>query len=197
MFTKAAIVVALAGTVNAALSINTPASLIECQPAALSWSGGSSTPYYLAVLPGGQVSATALENIDTVDTESYTWTVNLASGTNITIRVTDGSGNIAYSSPVVIQEGSSSSCLTSSSSSSATAAAGSSSGDSSASTTASGSSASSGSSGSSASTTASGSSASASSSSSSSDSGALLTKGNAGVAASLVGIVAAAFAAVA
>lgn len=38
-----------------------------------------------------------------------------------TIRVTDGSGNIAYSSPVVIQEGSSSSCLTSSSSSSATA----------------------------------------------------------------------------
>ncbi|OXH40429.1 hypothetical protein J008_01164 [Cryptococcus neoformans] len=190
MFTKAAIVVALAGTVNAALSINTPASLIECQPASLSWTGGSSSPYYLAVLPGGQVSASAIENIDTVDSTSYTWTVNIASGTNITIRVTDGGGNIAYSSPVVIQQGSSTSCLTSSSSSSATAAGGSSSGDSSASTTASGSSASSGSSSSS------GSSPSASSSSSSTDSGALLTKGNAGVAASIFGIVAAAFAAI-
>lgn len=34
-----------------ALTINTPASVVECQPLQLSWSNGSA-PYYLAVIPG-------------------------------------------------------------------------------------------------------------------------------------------------
>jgi hypothetical protein len=34
-----------------ALTINTPASIVECQPVQLSWSNGTA-PYYLAVLPG-------------------------------------------------------------------------------------------------------------------------------------------------
>ncbi|KIR53141.1 hypothetical protein I315_04177 [Cryptococcus gattii Ru294] len=190
MFTKVAIVAALAGTVNAALSINTPASIIECQPAALSWTGGSSSPYYLAALPGGEVAASALENIGTVDSTSYTWTVNIASGTNITIKVTDGQGNVAYSSPLVIQQGSSTSCLTSSSSSSPTAAGGSSSGDAAVATSSSGSSASAASSHSSATSA-------AATSTSSSSSGALLTRGTAGFAAAVIGIVAAAFSAIA
>jgi hypothetical protein len=77
MFAKSTILaLALAtGSAWAQLMIQTPASLIECQPALLSWSGGSGEsilavgvkalkdvlgPYYLAAIPGGQPSAAAV-----------------------------------------------------------------------------------------------------------------------------------------
>ncbi|WVQ78306.1 hypothetical protein IAT38_000391 [Cryptococcus sp. DSM 104549] len=186
---KLAVGAALVSVASAALSINTPASLVECQPVSLSWSGGSGSPYYLAINKGGDSTSAALENLDSADSSPVTWTVNLASGTNVTIKVTDASGNIAYSSPVVIQAGSSSSCLTSSSSSSSTAASDSSStGSSDSSTTASGSSSGT------AATSASTSSAAATSSAASA---ALLTRENAGVMAAVLGFVASAFAVVA
>ncbi|WVQ69994.1 hypothetical protein V866_008248 [Kwoniella sp. B9012] len=190
--TKIAALSTLVAAANA-LTINTPASLIECQPTSITFSGGSSSPYYLSILPGGQASASALENLPDADSSPVTWTVDIASGTNVTIKITDGSGNIAYSSPVVIQAGSSSSCLGTNSESSSSATSGSASASSGASTT-SGSAAASGtaSSTSKASGSASGSSSAsaASSSSSSASSAAYLTKENAGAAAIVMGFVA-------
>ncbi|WVQ65037.1 uncharacterized protein L199_003207 [Kwoniella botswanensis] len=95
------------------LTINTPASLVQCQPASITFADGTA-PYILAVIPGGEVSSAAIETIEDSATSSpVTWTVNLASGTYITLKLTDSTGTIAYSSPLTIQAGSSSSCLNS------------------------------------------------------------------------------------
>ncbi|CAD6575625.1 MAG: hypothetical protein TREMPRED_001462 [Tremellales sp. Tagirdzhanova-0007] len=112
---KFALTTVLIATANA-LMISSPvniihASLITCQPAALTWTGGSGGPYYIAILPGGEASAAALENLPAADASPATWNVDVAAGTNITLRVTDSSGAIAYSSSVVTQAGSSTSCL--------------------------------------------------------------------------------------
>ncbi|ORY34067.1 hypothetical protein BCR39DRAFT_463001 [Naematelia encephala] len=95
--------VGLVGTAVHGLTVSSPASLTQCQPAALSWSDGTA-PYYVDILPGGQPSATALENLGEQSGTSYTWTVNIAAGTSITVRVTDSTGVINYSSAVTIRE---------------------------------------------------------------------------------------------
>nr|XP_019013569.1 uncharacterized protein I206_01639 [Kwoniella pini CBS 10737]OCF52350.1 hypothetical protein I206_01639 [Kwoniella pini CBS 10737] len=190
--TKLAALSAFVAAVNA-LTINTPASLIECQPASITFSGGSAAPYYLAILPGGEASAAALENLPNAETSPVTWTVDIASGTNITIRITDGSGNIAYSSPVVIQAGSSTSCLGTNSGSSASASASGSTASASASASAAASSAAASGSAKASSAGASGSAtgaASSASASASAKSAAYLTRGNAGAAAIVMGFVA-------
>ncbi|KAK4689739.1 hypothetical protein P7C73_g366, partial [Tremellales sp. Uapishka_1] len=138
-FSKLALASAVVSVVNG-LSISTPASLIVCQPVSLTFTDGTS-PYYLAVLPGGEASATAvrslltsalfgfltsahlaysiqLEQFPSITSSPYTWNVDLPADTNVTIRITDGTGTIAYTSTVVIQAGSSTSCLNSTSSSS-------------------------------------------------------------------------------
>ncbi len=76
-----------------AATINTPASITQCQPAALSWQGATGT-VRLSILPGGEVSAAPIENLpdQTGASGSYVWTVNVAAGTNITITINDGSG---------------------------------------------------------------------------------------------------------
>ncbi|CAD6579988.1 MAG: hypothetical protein TREMPRED_002625 [Tremellales sp. Tagirdzhanova-0007] len=124
MFSKILISLALVSTALGQLTISTPASLVECQPAAITFSGGTG-PYILAAIPGGQVSAVALETITSALTASpYTWLVNLASGTNVTLRLTDSTGAIQYSSPEVIQPGSTTSCLNTTASTSGVATAG-------------------------------------------------------------------------
>ncbi|KAK8861689.1 hypothetical protein IAR55_002512 [Kwoniella newhampshirensis] len=103
-------VAVLAGSALAQ-QINTPASLVECQPASLTFSGGT-PPYIIAALPGGQVSAPAIETLsDSLSSSPYTWNVNLPAGTNITLRITDSTGAIGYSSPLAVQAGSSQACL--------------------------------------------------------------------------------------
>ncbi|KAL7420799.1 hypothetical protein Q5752_004752 [Cryptotrichosporon argae] len=126
---KLALALAAAGLVSAQnFTVNTPASLIECQPAALSWVGGTS-PYIVAVIPGGEVSAAAYETInDDVADTSTTWTVNLAADTSVTIKVTDATGAIAYSSADTIQAGADTSCVNATTSASASASASASSG---------------------------------------------------------------------
>ncbi|ADV21961.1 hypothetical protein CND03920 [Cryptococcus gattii WM276] len=108
------------------LTVNSPASVVVCQPVALSWSGGTA-PYIVAVIPGGQSSAAALETIsDNESGNQVTWKVDIDAGTSITFKITDASGSIQYSSPVTIQDGDSS-CVNSSASNSTSAASGSSS----------------------------------------------------------------------
>jgi len=93
------------------LTVQTPVSLVTCQPALISFSGGTA-PYYLSVLPGGQTGATALESFPTQSGASYTWPkVDIQAGTSITIQIRDSSGLINYSSPVTIQAGPDTTCV--------------------------------------------------------------------------------------
>lgn len=74
-----------------------------------------------SVIPGGDVSAAALEYLESSTTSSsYTWTVNLVGGTYVTIKVTDSTGSNVYSAPLTIQSGSSTSCMTTTGGSSST-----------------------------------------------------------------------------
>ncbi|KAF8918104.1 hypothetical protein CPB85DRAFT_112750 [Mucidula mucida] len=98
-----------------ALTINTPSGVTECQPQLLQWSGGTS-PYYISVIPGGDVSASALKSFDATNATELTWTVDITSGTSITVRAKDSTGAIAYSGEVSVQEGSDTSCVSSSTS---------------------------------------------------------------------------------
>ncbi|GAA5880740.1 hypothetical protein JCM1840_007421 [Sporobolomyces johnsonii] len=103
---------------QATLQINTPTALYTCEPYLVSWSGGTA-PYYVRVVPGGELAGTPLGYLDsqpTTDT-SYTWTVNIAADTSITLTITDSTGNTQATAPVTIQAGSSTSCIGSSSSS--------------------------------------------------------------------------------
>lgn len=123
MFASAFVALALAATALAQdLKIESPASLIQCQPALLSWSGGEA-PYFLAAIPGGQPSAAAIKDFGSQTGNSLTWNVDLPVGTSVTLRITDSKGNANYNSEVTIQAGSSTACLNASGSSAASGAA--------------------------------------------------------------------------
>ncbi|WVR06408.1 hypothetical protein IAU60_003439 [Kwoniella sp. DSM 27419] len=115
-FTSTAAALALVGAVVAQqtsgdITVNTPASLVQCQPAQLSWSGGKA-PYIVAIIPGGQASAAAIATVDDqAQGTSETWTVNIPAGQSVSIKLTDADGKIQYSSPLDVQSGSSSACL--------------------------------------------------------------------------------------
>ncbi|KAE8537862.1 hypothetical protein D1P53_005923 [Cryptococcus gattii VGV] len=113
MFARALILLAAVAGALADLTVSTPASLIQCQPVLLSWSGGTA-PYYLAIIPGGEASAAALKDFGEQSGTSLTWTVDTSSGTSVSVKVTDSTGTINYSSPVTIQAGSSDSCVSTS-----------------------------------------------------------------------------------
>lgn len=122
MLAQAATLLALAGAALAqTLSINTPPSIQQCQPAQFTITGGTA-PYILAAIPQSQPTAAALATIvDNLNSQTYTWTVNLPAGTAINVRVTDATGAINYSSGLTVQQGSSG-CLSGSASGSATSA---------------------------------------------------------------------------
>ncbi|KAJ3776068.1 hypothetical protein FB446DRAFT_842698 [Lentinula raphanica] len=102
------------------LTVNTPSSLIVCQPSSLSWSDGT-PPYYLSILPGGEISASALKTFDSTNATQYTWTVDIAAGTAITVQLKDSTGTIAYSDQVTISSGTDTSCVSTSVAASASA----------------------------------------------------------------------------
>ncbi|KAF8807030.1 hypothetical protein BYT27DRAFT_7190743 [Phlegmacium glaucopus] len=104
--------IALASIVPAivSLTINTPSSVVQCQPQLISWADGT-PPYYLSVIPGGQPGAAPLKTFETQSGNQLTWKVDLRGGTAITMSVKDATGTVAYSDIVTIQQGSDSSCL--------------------------------------------------------------------------------------
>lgn len=111
LFAFAAVLFSLA---SAQLMINTPTGVVQCQVSLISW-GGSTGPYFVSVLPGNQPSAAPLEVLlSSTSATTYSWTVDLAAGTLITLSVKDGTGAINYSSAVTIGAGSAS-CLNKSS----------------------------------------------------------------------------------
>merc|ERR1711939_1049692 len=118
---------AVASAISAVLAqnpiIQSPAALVQCQPVLISFSGGTA-PYCISVLPGGQSSAAALETFPTQSGSTYTWTVDLAAGQDVTFRISDSTGAVNYSSQVPIQSSSDSSCLNGGSSSAGSSSAG-------------------------------------------------------------------------
>ncbi|SPC61132.1 uncharacterized protein UHOD_01463 [Ustilago sp. UG-2017b] len=123
--TAAAGALVLAASAAAQATVNTPPSITQCQPAALQWASATGT-VRLAVLPAGEVSAAPIAQLpdQTGASGSFVWTVNIPSGTNITITINDGSGVANYASPLVVLPSSDSSCLNAAASGSSSAAAG-------------------------------------------------------------------------
>ncbi|KAF5359284.1 hypothetical protein D9756_003378 [Leucocoprinus leucothites] len=107
-----AVVAALASAQSVAgLMINTPPSLVGCEPVKLDWSADAGTPpYYLSVVPGGQPSAAALKTFPTMQDTSITWLVDIQAGVSVTIALKDNTGATAYTSNLMIQSGPDRSC---------------------------------------------------------------------------------------
>lgn len=95
--------------VASALTVNTPASAVQCQPVSLGWGDGTA-PFYVSIIPGGQPSAAALQNLPTQDGTSYTWMVDVPAGTSITVKVVDSTGDVNYSDQITIQQGTTTEC---------------------------------------------------------------------------------------
>ncbi|KDN48655.1 hypothetical protein RSAG8_02642, partial [Rhizoctonia solani AG-8 WAC10335] len=91
-------------------SINTPASLVQCQPALLTWTA-SNTPVWISVIPAGNPSAPPLMDLGKHSGTSMTWNVDIPSGNSISMQLRDSIGAVAYSAPLTVQSGSDSSCI--------------------------------------------------------------------------------------
>ncbi|KAI5982684.1 hypothetical protein EDC04DRAFT_2874336 [Pisolithus marmoratus] len=104
--TLIATLVAAVPAVLAQLTINTPPNV----PTQLTWSGGQA-PYYLSLVPGGQPTATPIEQFPNQNGTSYTWMVDLQAGTTFNIALKDSTGLTAYSDIITVQAGSSTSCV--------------------------------------------------------------------------------------
>ncbi|CAE6422692.1 hypothetical protein ACGC1H_002758 [Rhizoctonia solani] len=101
----------LAGAAAAqSFTVATPPSVVQCQPAQLSWSGGV-PPYFPSIIPGSQPGAAALKDFPSQPATSLVWKVDLAQGTSITIQIRDSTGAVQYSSALSIQNSSDASCV--------------------------------------------------------------------------------------
>jgi len=105
--TAAALISVIPGILG--LAINTPTNVVECEPIQFNWNGGQS-PYYLSLIPAGQPAAPPLKTFPTQSGTSYTWNVDLQSGTSVTAEIKDSTGAINYSDMFTIMAGSSTSC---------------------------------------------------------------------------------------
>ncbi|KAF8149850.1 hypothetical protein B0H34DRAFT_163995 [Crassisporium funariophilum] len=102
------------------LTVNTPSSMVECQPQLFTWTDGT-PPYYLTIIPGGQASAAPIKSFDTQNGNSITYLCDIPAGTPVTIAVKDSTGAQAFSDIVNVQKGNDDSCLSNSSSASGVA----------------------------------------------------------------------------
>ncbi|CAE6477819.1 hypothetical protein ACGC1H_002690 [Rhizoctonia solani] len=101
-------------------SINTPAAVVQCQPAQIAFTA-TRTPVFVSIIPGGNPGAAPLVDLGQQNASPFTWTANVTQGTPITFQIRDSSGAVAYSAPIIIQPNSDSSCLGTQSSTSTSA----------------------------------------------------------------------------
>ncbi|KAF9056767.1 hypothetical protein BDP27DRAFT_1344928 [Rhodocollybia butyracea] len=93
----------------APLTVDTPASLTECEPVLVQWSGADA-PLPFSVFNAGTPTEIT-EELGEVDGTTFTWTVNIAAGEAVGFEVVDAAGSIAQSATSVIQPGDSVACL--------------------------------------------------------------------------------------
>jgi len=111
MKTFAAVVAIIALIPSAlALTVATPADVVQCQPIQFSWSAGT-PPYYLSLIPYEQLTSPPLKTFPEQTGLTYTWLVDLQANTNLNIALKDATGMTVYSSLVTIEASSDSSCL--------------------------------------------------------------------------------------
>ncbi|KZV88652.1 hypothetical protein EXIGLDRAFT_839110 [Exidia glandulosa HHB12029] len=88
-----------------AIQANTPGpnTLVECQPAQLSW-GFSEGPVQILVYPGGVTSGTPLETLPTVSSgTTVTWHVDLPAGVEYTLGMRDlATGDTSFTAPAFV-----------------------------------------------------------------------------------------------
>ncbi|TNY22051.1 hypothetical protein DMC30DRAFT_445647 [Rhodotorula diobovata] len=118
----AASALSLASLVSAQAVINTPSQLFTCEPAAITWTGGTA-PYFVRVYAGGSTTDLLETLQSSTSSNSYTWNVDIAAGTSVTLGLTDSTGATVYSAEREITEGSSTSCVGQGSSGSASSGA--------------------------------------------------------------------------
>lgn len=99
-------------TLASALTINTPASVVSCEPLKFTWAAEDSKgPFFLALFPAGQPGADALKQFPPQDGESYTWDkVDLPPNTSFTVGLKDSNGTQAFSAPATVRAGSNTNC---------------------------------------------------------------------------------------
>ncbi|KAG0696543.1 hypothetical protein DFH29DRAFT_879276 [Suillus ampliporus] len=98
--------------VFADFTITTP-SLVQCAASQITWTQ-SVSPYNLLVVPADDVCGEALVDLGNQTSLSTSWTVNVASGTQVVLSLEDADGNEAWSGTMTVASSSDSSCLTSS-----------------------------------------------------------------------------------
>lgn len=85
------------------LTVNTPTSVQECLPVALSWTGGAS-PVYVSLIPGGQPGGAMVKDFGAQTGNSLTWNVDQPAGTSLTVQIRDSTGKLNYSDKFTVQE---------------------------------------------------------------------------------------------
>ncbi|KAI0001428.1 hypothetical protein BJV74DRAFT_882384 [Russula compacta] len=90
--------------VSAQLTINTPANVIQCTPV---------QPLISFVFPGATPDTGVLETFSNITGNSYTFTVNFATGTSLDLSLRDNSGLLAQTAPFTVGSGGSTGCLSS------------------------------------------------------------------------------------
>ncbi|OAX37294.1 hypothetical protein K503DRAFT_857447 [Rhizopogon vinicolor AM-OR11-026] len=93
-------------------TIDTP-SFVQCTDAQITWTQ-SVAPYNLLIVPADDVCGDALADLGDQTGLSTTYTVALASGTQVVLSLEDADGNEAWSGTVTVASSSDSSCLTAS-----------------------------------------------------------------------------------
>ncbi|KAH9002902.1 hypothetical protein EDB86DRAFT_3073402 [Lactarius hatsudake] len=95
-----------------ALTVNTPASVVTCEPLKLTWdAAGSKSPFFLSIFPAGQPGVDALKQFPPQDGDNYTWgKVDLPPNTSFSVGLKDSDGNQAFSAPATVRAGSNTNC---------------------------------------------------------------------------------------
>ncbi|KNZ51711.1 hypothetical protein VP01_3850g1 [Puccinia sorghi] len=85
------------------LTVNTPTSVQECLPVALSWTGGV-PPVYVSLIPGGQPGGAMIKDFGAQNGNLLTWNVDQPAGTSLTVQIRDSTGKLNYSDKFTVQE---------------------------------------------------------------------------------------------
>jgi len=94
----------------AALTVNTPTNVVQCQPIQFTWSDGTA-PYFFSIIPGGQPTAPAVKSFPTQSGKSLTWKVDVGFGTSLTLSLKDSQGTQAYSDIFTVLNSTDTSCI--------------------------------------------------------------------------------------
>jgi len=84
------------------LTVNTPTSVQECLPVAISWTGGA-PPVYVSLIPGGQPGGTMVKDFGAQTGNSLTWNVDQPAGTSLSVQIRDSTGKLNYSDKFNVQ----------------------------------------------------------------------------------------------